>query len=200
MATISFDAVKGYYIQDTSRPTWEGDDKIYLAEMFVQTPYAKKTTLAEFVSEFGALDSLHRRHIIPWKSILDVVAKAMNLIYSGKAGDKQIYKDLLKDMALYIDKDGLSALTQAHNEASKSNHAQAAVSLSGFVNLIGKSHRNVFVGPGRYNSSLGNKFDGGEDVIKASELNELKIFYPWQHTAMQGLANLYDRLDGFLKG
>lgn len=198
MARIGFDDSAGYYIHDNSRPAWDEDDKIYLARMFVSTPYAQNTSLAEFVSNYGALDSLHRRHIIPWQTILEVTVKAMNYIYEGRGYSKPIYKDLLKDMALYIDRNALTFLQDAH-KAAANNHHQAAISLSGFVNLIGKSHRNVFVGPGRYNSSLGNQFDSGADVRSAWELEELKKFYPWDHASMQGLANLYAQYEGFLQ-
>ena len=154
------------------RPGISEDVTTFLFKMFIQTDYAKDTSLAEFVSKHkkgftdGILNQLHRRHIISFDCMKWMIVALAN----AKSTNNPPHKDVLADIKALGTQFGVSEkLTVLWNADDNSRKASDALEI---IKTMCWHPCNIFIGPSDGNT--GTDVDIGDDKgLSESEAADL---------------------------
>lgn len=185
---ISFQGGTSYQWDGDGRPSAPGNVKALLLDRFVTSDYAKRTTLAEFLSSHpnallgGVLNAMHRRHIISWASIKEFT-RAM-----ATGGTKQIAasgSSIIAHFGLQGDPQLSEAVDQPHGSRRARLWTDIALRICWLP-------QNVFVGPSDGNT--GTAIDVGTGM-SAGDRDDILAGAPFK------IANDIDaEMDGIIAG
>ena len=175
MATIAWNGAE-FVATDWTRPAWRADLKRHLLEDFFRTEYCQTTTLATFLEEYqpvddnvdGTLDTFHRRHIISWSNLRRVYVGWANREFNlprRRNDDPAIehYRTIIATVLGHFDKSQLENSINLVQPGPYRNQAIATV-LTGALPNLNSSRSNLFLGPGRINSAIGENNDAATDL------------------------------------
>jgi len=155
-----------------------------LAARFLDTTYARETTLADFIRahpnalRYGVLNQLHRRHVISWDLIKRFTAKAAATDFNNDLAQ------LTQNIFLFFRVDPMQAIHSPHG-AFRATHWE------NIANAMCWVESNVFVGPSAGN--VGIAIDQGDELTDA-ERRDLLAGAAWRGAGfvegqMQGFVN-----------
>lgn len=191
MSIFVFNGVQnnpGYTIDpNAQRPAWAVETKIELIQIFVETKFAKETTLADLLNSnpnitiSGVLESLDRRHIVSWDHIKKYICYMANH-YSGVIGGAQ--QSLFNVRSLLEALHVWEAVQSATNVRNNQGYPQAVSFYDKAAIQAFSCMSNLWIGPSGPNRKLGKKLDfGQEDNFSANEVELLLKGTPWKGLA-----------------
>lgn len=149
-------------LSSTDRPGWSLETQKLVMDDFLKSKYATTTSLADFLKAHsdcktkGVLDSLHRRHIIPWASILNFLLY-QGLVICGDTDSNGMIDPEIEALlsSLGVAQTGLQSL---------GTHEAVLQYINNAAKTAYSCYQNVFIGPGNYNTRLGAIFDKAADM------------------------------------
>ncbi|WP_425074364.1 hypothetical protein [Sagittula sp. S175] len=146
----------------TERPAKPAAFSRHLLDRFIETPFARETTLAQFLTHHptalttGVLNQLHRRHIVPWAKIRLFATWAAGYGFNRDDWSRTI------EVFNYFGEDVAFAARQAKDMQHGPGRAGAWTTVA---NTMCWKPGNVFVGMGAYNQ--------GTDIDRCDELDDV---------------------------
>ncbi len=183
------------YDQNTNTYSWDRNSQRpakpqgFSDEMlrrFLETNYAQKTSLAEFLRQHpnavnnGVLNQLHRRHIISWDMIKNFTASAAAINWVAANG---VQKENFEKIFNFFHVNPTNAVSAAVG-VPRANQWQIIANQMCWVD------NNVFIGP-----SAGNV---GVDIDQVSEMNDSDRRDLLAGTPWQGADLIYAFMQGFI--
>lgn len=183
MANVEYNNIaKSFVINNrANRPAWQANFKRDLLADFVNTNWAKQTSLAQLMRLFqdlpmnqnGVIEALERRHVLSWNDICIVYEIFINIetkcwpLPRNLSTVKEAVQNLI--FSILGSRSTQSRELQQYGvevRRYKGNFNSNAVAqkYGQYLPCLNSSTRNVFIGPARKNRQLGFQYDQGSDL------------------------------------